>query len=40
MITVNLTMDIEDYFREISAATGDDERSRIGERYGIRVVPG
>ena len=31
---------IEDYFREINAASGDDERIRIGERYGIRVVPG
>jgi hypothetical protein len=31
---------IEDYFREINAASGDDERTRIGERYGIRVVPG
>ena len=27
-------------FREINAAPGDDERTRIGERYGIRVVPG
>jgi hypothetical protein len=31
---------IEDYFREISAAPTNDERHRIGERYGIRVVPG
>ena len=31
---------IEDYFREINAASGDDERTRIGERHGIRVVPG
>ncbi len=31
---------IEDYFREINAVSGDDERTRIGERYGIRVVPG
>jgi quercetin dioxygenase-like cupin family protein len=31
---------IEAYFREINAASGDDERTRIGERYGIRVVPG
>lgn len=29
---------IEDYFREINAAATDDERHRIGERYGIRVV--
>jgi quercetin dioxygenase-like cupin family protein len=31
---------IEDYFREINAAASDAERRRIGERYGIRVVPG
>jgi mannose-6-phosphate isomerase-like protein (cupin superfamily) len=30
---------IEDYFREINAAT-DDERHQVGERYGIRVVTG
>jgi mannose-6-phosphate isomerase-like protein (cupin superfamily) len=30
---------IEDYFRDINAASDDDERTRIGERYGIRVVP-
>ena len=26
--------------RQIDAAVSDDERYRIGERYGIRVVPG
>jgi mannose-6-phosphate isomerase-like protein (cupin superfamily) len=31
---------IEDYFREINAASGDDERTQIGARHGIRVVPG
>ena len=31
---------IEDYFREINAAASDNERTRIGERHGIRVVPG
>ncbi len=31
---------IEDYFREINAAASDAGRRRIGERYGIRVVPG
>jgi mannose-6-phosphate isomerase-like protein (cupin superfamily) len=31
---------IEAYFREINASSSDDERTRIGERYGIRVVPG
>lgn len=30
---------VEDYFREINAASSDDERTGIGERYGIRVVP-
>jgi hypothetical protein len=31
---------IEDYFHEINTASTDAERHRIGERYGIRVVPG
>ena len=31
---------IEDYFGEINAAASDAGRRRIGERYGIRVVPG
>jgi mannose-6-phosphate isomerase-like protein (cupin superfamily) len=31
---------IEDYFAQINAASSDDERHLIGERYGIRVVPG
>jgi Transposase IS116/IS110/IS902 family len=30
---------IEDYVAEISAAPGDPARRRIGERYGIGVVP-
>lgn len=30
---------IEDYFREINAASSDAERGRIRERYGIRRVP-
>jgi hypothetical protein len=30
---------IEHYFGEINAASSDAERIRIGERYGIRVVP-
>ncbi len=30
---------IEEYFAEISAAPDDAARRRIGERYGIRVVP-
>ncbi len=31
---------IEHYFREINVASSEDELTRIGERYGIRVVPG
>jgi len=31
---------IEDYFAEISAASSDAERGRIGTFYGIRVVAG
>jgi len=31
---------IQDYFREINAASSHNERTRIGERYSIRVVPG
>jgi mannose-6-phosphate isomerase-like protein (cupin superfamily) len=30
---------IEDYFREINAASSDAERRRIQERHGIRRVP-
>ena len=29
----------EDYFRQINNATNDEDRHRIGEQYGIRVVP-
>jgi hypothetical protein len=31
---------IEDYSHSINTASTDDERRRIGERYGIRVVTG
>jgi hypothetical protein len=31
---------VDGCFREISAACGGGERVRIGERHGIRVVPG
>ena len=31
---------LEDYFAEINFAASDAERHRVGERYGIRVVPG
>ena len=30
---------IEDYFRQINNASGDEELHQIGEQYGIRVVP-
>ena len=40
LLLIAVPAGIEDYFREINAASGDDERTRIGERYGIRVVPG
>ena len=30
---------IEACFHQINAASTDDERTRIGERYGMRVVP-
>ena len=30
---------IEDYFRQINNAPDDQERHRIGELHGIRVVP-
>ena len=31
---------IKDYFHQINTAATNDERHRIGEPYGIRVVPG
>jgi hypothetical protein len=31
---------IKDYLAEINAAASGADRRRIGERYGIRVVPG
>jgi hypothetical protein len=39
LLLITVPGSIEDYFREINAASGDDERTRIGERHGIRVVP-
>jgi hypothetical protein len=30
---------IEDYFHQINTASTDDQRRRIGEHYGIDVVP-
>lgn len=40
LLLIAVPAGIEDYFRQINAAVSDDERYRIGERYGIRVVPG
>jgi hypothetical protein len=40
LLLIAVPCGIEDYFREINTASGDGERTRIGERYGIRVVPG
>jgi hypothetical protein len=31
--------EIEDYFGQVNNASDDGERHRIGELYGIRVVP-
>ena len=31
---------IEDSLHDINTASTDDERRRIGERYGMRVIPG
>jgi mannose-6-phosphate isomerase-like protein (cupin superfamily) len=40
LLLIAVPAGIEDYFREINAASSDDERTRIGDRYGIRVVSG
>jgi mannose-6-phosphate isomerase-like protein (cupin superfamily) len=40
LLLIAVPSGIEDYFGEINAAASDAERRRIGERYGIRVVPG
>lgn len=40
LLLIAVPAGIEDYFREINAASNDDERIEIGERYGIRVVAG
>jgi len=39
LLLIAVPAGIEDYFREINAASTGDERARIGERYGIRLVP-
>jgi len=40
LLLIALPGGVEDYFAEINTASSDAERGRIGERYGIRVVPG
>jgi mannose-6-phosphate isomerase-like protein (cupin superfamily) len=40
LLLIAVPAGIEDYFSEINAASSDSERTRIGNRYGIRVVPG
>ncbi len=40
LLLIAVSGGIEDYFREINAASGHDECTRIGDRHGIRVVPG
>ena len=40
LLLIVLPGGIEDYFAEISTASSGAERGRIGERHGIRVVPG
>ena len=39
LLLITVPGGIEDYFREINQASADEERHRIGEKYGIRVVP-
>jgi quercetin dioxygenase-like cupin family protein len=39
LLLITVPGGIEDYFRQINNAPDDEERHRIGEQYGIRVVP-
>jgi hypothetical protein len=39
LLLIALPGGIEDYFHDINTVTTDEER-RIGERYGLHVVPG
>jgi hypothetical protein len=39
LLLIAVPSGIEDYLHEIKTASTDDERHRIGERYGIRAVP-
>ena len=40
LLLITVPGSIEGYFAEINAASSDAERGGIGERHGIRVVPG
>jgi quercetin dioxygenase-like cupin family protein len=40
LLLIAVPGDIEDHFHQINTASTDDQRHRIGERYGIRVVAG
>jgi len=39
LLLIAVPAGIEDYFRQINAATSGAEQDQIGEHYGIRVVP-
>jgi mannose-6-phosphate isomerase-like protein (cupin superfamily) len=39
LLLITVPGGIEDYFRKINNASGDQERHQIGEQYRIRVVP-
>ena len=39
LLLITVPAGIEDYFRQINNASGDQELHEIGEHYGIRVVP-
>jgi mannose-6-phosphate isomerase-like protein (cupin superfamily) len=39
LLLITVPGGMEDYFRQINNAADDEDRHRIGERYGIRVVP-
>jgi mannose-6-phosphate isomerase-like protein (cupin superfamily) len=39
LLLITVPAGIEDYFRQINNASGDQERHQIGEYYRIRVVP-
>ena len=40
MLLIAVPGGIEDYFGEINAAATGEDLHRVGEKYGIRVVPG